>query len=75
VVIETEAAAEVRDSREAILAAVARVIARRGVRGLRVEDVATEAEVSAPLLYYHFGNRAGLVKAALEHAGERAPSG
>lgn len=50
------------------------MIARHGVRGLRVEDVAAEAGVSAPLLYYHFGNRAGLVKAALEHASERAPS-
>jgi AcrR family transcriptional regulator len=63
-----------RDNREAILVAVAKVIARRGVRGLRVEDVASEAGVSAPLLYYHFGSRAGLVKAALEHASERAPS-
>jgi AcrR family transcriptional regulator len=63
-----------RDNREAILVAVAKVIARRGVRGLRVEDVAAEAGVSAPLLYYHFASRAGLVKAALEHASERAPS-
>jgi AcrR family transcriptional regulator len=63
-----------KDNREAILIAVARVIARRGIRGLRVEDVAAEAGVSAPLLYYHFGSRSGLVKAALEHASERAPS-
>jgi AcrR family transcriptional regulator len=63
-----------RDNREAILIAVASVIARRGIRGLRVEDVAAEAGVSAPLLYYHFGSRSGLVKAALEHASERAPS-
>ena len=63
-----------RDNREAILIAVSRVIARRGIRGLRIEDVACEAGVSAPLLYYHFGSRAGLVKAALEHASEQAPS-
>jgi AcrR family transcriptional regulator len=63
-----------RDNREAILVAVSRVIARRGIRGLRIEDVAREAGVSAPLLYYHFGSRAGLVKAALEHASEQAPS-
>jgi AcrR family transcriptional regulator len=74
VMIEADASPGGRDSREAILAAVTRVIAQRGVRGLRVEDVAGEAGVSAPLLYYHFGSRAGLVKAALEHAGERAPS-
>jgi AcrR family transcriptional regulator len=63
-----------RDNREAILDAAARTIARRGVRGLRVEDVASEAGVSAALLYYHFESRSGLVKAALEHASEQAPS-
>jgi AcrR family transcriptional regulator len=67
-------AATPRDNREAILDAAARTIARRGVRGLRVEDVASEAGVSAALLYYHFGSRSGLVKAALEHASEQAPS-
>jgi AcrR family transcriptional regulator len=72
--VPTSSATPPRDNREAILVAVARVIARRGVRGLRVEDVAAEAGVSAPLLYYHFGSRAGLVKAALEHASDRAPS-
>lgn len=72
--VPTSSSGPPRDNREAILVAVARVIARRGVRGLRVEDVAAEAGVSAPLLYYHFGSRAGLVKAALEHASDRAPS-
>lgn len=62
------------DSRTAILGAAARTIARRGVRGLRVEEVAAEAGVSAPLLYYHFESRSGLVKAALEAASEQAPS-
>jgi AcrR family transcriptional regulator len=63
-----------RDNRAAILEAAARTIARRGVRGLRVEEVAAEAGVSAPLLYYHFESRSGLVKAALEAASEQAPS-
>jgi AcrR family transcriptional regulator len=63
-----------RDNRAAILEAAARTIARRGVRGLRVEDVAAEAGVSAPLLYYHFESRSGLVRAALEAASEQAPS-
>ena len=55
--------------REAILDAAARLIARRGVRGLRVEEVATEAGVSPPLLYYHFESRAGLVRATLDAHG------
>lgn len=74
IAVEPKPAETPRDNREAILVAVASVIARRGIRGLRVEDVAAEAGVSAPLLYYHFGSRSGLVKAALEHASERAPS-
>jgi AcrR family transcriptional regulator len=60
--------------REAILVAAARVISRSGVRGLRVEEVASEAGVSPPLLYYHFASRQGLIRAALERASDKAPS-
>ncbi|MEJ7875848.1 MAG: TetR/AcrR family transcriptional regulator [Solirubrobacterales bacterium] len=63
-----------RERREAILVAAARVISKQGVRGLRVEEVASEAGVSPPLLYYHFASRSGLIRAALEHASEQAPS-
>jgi AcrR family transcriptional regulator len=58
------------DRRSAILEAAISVIARRGVRGLRVEEVAAEAGVAVSLIYYHFGNRAGLVRGTLEHANE-----
>ena len=60
------------DRRSAILDAAIKVIARRGVRGLRVEQVASEAKVAVSLLYYYFDNRNGLVRATLEHANERA---
>ncbi len=66
--------ASAKDSREAILEAAATMIAANGVRGFRVEKVAAEAGVSPPLLYYHFEDRQGLVKAALAYAGEKAPS-
>ena len=56
--------------RQAILDAAIAVIARRGVRGLRVEQVAAEAGVAVSLIYY-FGNRSGLVRATLDHANER----
>jgi AcrR family transcriptional regulator len=62
------------ERREAILTAAARVIARSGVRGLRVEEVASEAGVSPPLLYYHFASRQGLIRATLERASDKAPS-
>jgi AcrR family transcriptional regulator len=63
-----------RGNRGAIVRAAAKAIARSGVRGMRIEEVAADADVSPALLYYHFDNRAGLVRAALEHASELAPS-
>ncbi|MEU6082620.1 TetR/AcrR family transcriptional regulator [Streptomyces sp. NPDC047108] len=55
-----------------ILQAATRVIARRGVRGLRVEELAEEAGVSTALIYYHFGGRAGLMRHTLEFISTRA---
>ena len=63
-----------RGNRAAIVRAAAQAIAGKGVRGMRIEEVAATAGVSPALLYYHFDNRAGLVRAALEHASELAPS-
>jgi AcrR family transcriptional regulator len=60
------------DRRNLILDAAITVIARTGVRGLRVEVVAAEAGVAVSLIYYYFVNRNGLVKATLDHANERA---
>ncbi len=60
------------DRRQAILDAAIAVIARRGVRGLRVEQVAAEAGVAVSLIYYYFVNRNGLVQATLDHANDRA---
>jgi AcrR family transcriptional regulator len=50
-----------------ILNAATTCIARSGVRGMRVNDVAAEAGVSPGLLYYHFTDRAGLLAATLDH--------
>jgi AcrR family transcriptional regulator len=61
-------------SRAAILDAAAAAILRDGVRGLRVERVARDAGVSTALLYYHFNDRAGLVRAALDLSNAEAPS-
>jgi AcrR family transcriptional regulator len=60
--------------RQAIVEAASRSIARHGIAGLRVQQVAAEAGVSVALLYYHYGDRNGLVKAAFEYASEQAPS-
>lgn len=60
------------DRRTAILEAAARLIARRGVRGLRVEELAAEAGVSTALAYYHFKDRAGILRHTLEFINDRA---
>ncbi|MFJ7494645.1 TetR/AcrR family transcriptional regulator [Streptomyces sp. NPDC097727] len=60
------------DRRTVILKAAARVIARRGVRGLRVSEIAAEAGVSTALVYYHFKDRAGILHRTLEFISDRA---
>jgi AcrR family transcriptional regulator len=62
----------VTDRQIMILEAAVRMIARAGVRGLRVERVAEEAGVSTALIYYHFGDRAGLLRQTLVFISERA---
>lgn len=60
------------DRRTTILEAATRVIARHGVRGLRVEVLSAEAGVSTSLIYYHFGDRAGLLRCTLAFINDRA---
>ncbi|AUY53938.1 TetR/AcrR family transcriptional regulator [Streptomyces sp. CB01881] len=60
------------DRRTGILKAATRVIARRGVRGLRVSELAAEAGVSTSLIYYHFTDRAGILRETLEFISDRA---
>ncbi|MFF4434246.1 TetR/AcrR family transcriptional regulator [Streptomyces sp. NPDC001513] len=60
------------DRQALILEAAVRVIARNGVRGLRVEELAAEAGVSTALIYYHFKDRAGLVQRTLAFISDRA---
>ncbi|WUQ03246.1 TetR/AcrR family transcriptional regulator [Streptomyces sp. NBC_00250] len=62
----------VTDRRTAILEASARTIARRGVRGLRMDELAAEAGVSTALVYYHFKDRAGILRRTLEFITDRA---
>ena len=60
------------DRRTLILEAACRVIARRGVRGLRVEELAREAKISVSLIYYYFDSRENLLRRTLEFVDERA---
>lgn len=76
----TPKAAAPADGRTALLEAAVRAIARRGTRGLRVEEVARDAGVSTSLIYHHFGDRTTFLASAFEHiatwatANYRAPA-
>ena len=60
------------DRRTKLLNAAIRQIAKKGTRGLRIEEVARAARVSPALIYHHFGDRASLLQCALEYVGARA---
>lgn len=53
-------------TRTRILAAAMRQIAERGYAGMRLADVAVDADVSLGLVQHYFGTRAGLLQAAFE---------
>ncbi len=54
------------DRRAELLAAAARVVARRGYAGTRFQDVAEEAGVAVGTLQHHFGTRSRMLSEALE---------
>ena len=54
------------ERREQILRSACRVIAARGVVGLRVADVARDAGVSPGIVHYYFDTKLALVRAAFE---------
>ncbi len=59
-------------TRETILQAACRVIARDGGQGLHTSTVAVEAGVSKALVHYHFETRLGLLERALAYADRKA---
>lgn len=56
-----------KSKRDQLLEAAWTVIAQRGVHGLRVEDAAEAVGVANATVYYHFGDRAGLLAATMDY--------
>ena len=54
-----------------MLAAAAELFAERGFAGTSVEAVCEHAGLTKPVVYWHFGNKEGLLVAALEAGVER----
>jgi AcrR family transcriptional regulator len=53
--------------REAILEATLAILREHGIANLTSREVAARAGVSDASVYYHFGDRAGLLQAVFEH--------
>ena len=56
------------DTRNQILAVAERCFATSGFGGTSINDVAAATRYSKPVLYYHFGSKAGLFRAVLEQS-------
>ena len=52
-------------SRESILQSATEVFMEAGFSGARVEEIARRAKANKAMIYYHFGSKRGLYKAAL----------
>jgi AcrR family transcriptional regulator len=59
---EAEAGSKSALTRARILDAAAQVLSSNGYAGLRLTDVAAEAEIQAPAIYYYFGSRDELIE-------------
>lgn len=55
-----------QDSHDRILHAAIREFAARGFAGARVDRIAAAARLNKAMLYYHFGSKAGLYRAAIQ---------
>jgi AcrR family transcriptional regulator len=53
--------------RRALLEAAKSQFAQRGYEGASTREILSEAGVTAPVLYHHFGNKAGLYRAVAAH--------
>jgi AcrR family transcriptional regulator len=72
---DTSASPVAQDSREALLDATERVIARKGFSGLTYRSVAAEAGVTHGLVTYHFGTLDALISETMLRAVRQAVDG
>ena len=68
---DADAAPEGSGVRERIIACATELLGREGYGALSVSAVCKRAEVSAPTIYWHFGNKEGLLAAVLKDSLKR----
>ncbi|MFE2337805.1 MULTISPECIES: TetR/AcrR family transcriptional regulator [Streptomyces] len=59
-------------SRDVILDAARTLVTSRGYDGMAISDLCTESGLPASSIYYHFGNKLGVLAALLERSFEEA---
>jgi AcrR family transcriptional regulator len=57
------------DTRERILWSAAELFAERGYDAASIREICARARVTRPSLYWHFGNKQGLLSAVIDHVG------
>ena len=62
---------ELNGSRQLLISAARAAFAAKGFDGARVDEIAADAGVNKQIIYYYFGNKDGLFRAALEQVYER----
>lgn len=60
------------ERREQILRSASHTIAQRGIKSLRIADVAADAGLSPGIIHYYFTNKQSLTRAAFERNFERS---
>lgn len=53
--------------REAVIASAQQVLAESGIARLSTKEIATRAGVAESSIFYHFGDRMGLLQAVIQH--------
>lgn len=61
-VAENETASKSARTRSRLLDAAAKVLSRKGFAGTRLSDIADEAQVQAPAIYYYYPSREDLIE-------------
>lgn len=57
-------------TKQSLLRSARQVFAEYGYHGATIAEITRRAEVSTPVLYHHFGSKAGLFTAAIEEVSE-----
>lgn len=68
---EEDVSLSMNATRERILAAAAHILSRRGVAGTRLADIAAEAQLRAPAVYYYFRSRDELIAEVMREGQRR----